>query len=277
MYSIIPGYEDLFEQPRQEERIPSTKVTKSEFKPPQANAPQAPRKICTASESSRVAGKRRRQTELSDDESEGDILGKKERRRPAFKCEQASHDLNIGDIEGLKHFYGVRLQELTMKPLRDIVTAWVKRLEPKRQKKYGPYFRFKPNEPIPTSSISRSRCPPWWPAEVPYIEPSHLKLRRKLLSAASGPCPCVYSPAIDIIPLAVDIMLVHRTIDEESGKRNHPSWILKLKQDAEYCVSSKDTDQFSSSRGGPYNTVMKTRALEIILPRYYSLSLADTK
>jgi hypothetical protein len=83
---------------------------------------------------------------------------------------------NIGDVESLKQFYAVRFRELTMKPMRDVVTAWVKRLEPKRQKKYGPYQRYDPDR---RPEQSKSVKPPWWPVDVPYIEPSHLKLQRK--------------------------------------------------------------------------------------------------
>lgn len=74
-----------------------------------------------------------------------------------------------------------------MKPMRDIVTAWVKRLEPRRQKQYGPYQRYKyidgaNGSEIHTTSRSgrkQSTKPPWWPSDVPYVEPSHLKLQRK--------------------------------------------------------------------------------------------------
>jgi hypothetical protein len=79
------------------------------------------------------------------------------------------HSFYIGNINELIKFFERRLDELTMKPLRPIVTAWIKQLEPKRLKKYGPYHgnmsRDKPRE-----------CyPPWWPHNVPYLEPSHLE------------------------------------------------------------------------------------------------------
>lgn len=63
-----------------------------------------------------------------------------------------------------------------MKPMRDVVTAWVKRLEPKRQKKFGPYQRYDLDA---RSEKAKSVKPPWWPADIPYVEPSHLKLERK--------------------------------------------------------------------------------------------------
>lgn len=85
---------------------------------------------------------------------------------------------SIGDIASLQTFYKTRFRELTMKPMRDIVTAWVKKIEPKRQKKYGRYQRYNANSRLnKTNSIK----PPWWPADVPYVEPSHLKLERESL------------------------------------------------------------------------------------------------
>lgn len=60
-------------------------------------------------------------------------------------------------------------------------------------------------------------------------------------------------------------MLVHRKIDDI--KRKQDPWIQKLKDDALYLVTSKNTEHFSSSKGSEYNEAMKRRALEIILPR----------
>jgi hypothetical protein len=37
----------------------------------------------------------------------------------------------MGNIEGLKEFFRHRIDELTMKPVRGIMTAWIKILEPK--------------------------------------------------------------------------------------------------------------------------------------------------
>lgn len=79
-----------------------------------------------------------------------------------------SYTFYIGDVEELKRFFRRRLDELTMKPVRPIVTAWVKMLEPKRLTKFGPYHKKLPKEQPPECT------PPWWPQDVPYEEPSHL-------------------------------------------------------------------------------------------------------
>ncbi|KAL5438300.1 hypothetical protein PMIN06_010279 [Paraphaeosphaeria minitans] len=156
-----------------------------------------------------------------------------------------STTFSIGDVDSLKRFYKARFQELTMKPMRDIVAAWVKRLEPERRKKYGAYQRYS-NQP-------KSLKPLWWPVNVPYIEPSHLKLHH-------------------LVPLAVDIMLIHRRIDEEVGKHKHTSWTRLLETDAVYLISSKDEERFSSSRGAKFNIAMKKRALEAILPSIFNIA-----
>ncbi|OAG05658.1 uncharacterized protein CC84DRAFT_1259057 [Paraphaeosphaeria sporulosa] len=167
-------------------------------------------------------------------------------------CEaaQVPKTFSIGDVNSLQTFYATRFRELTMKPMRDIVTAWVKRLEPKRQKKYGPYQRY---DLDPRSDKVKSIKPRWWPADIPYVEPSHLKLEH-------------------LVPLAVDFMLVHRLVDEEVGKRKYASWIDQLQMDAVYLISSKDTEHFSSSKGTKYNEAMKRRALEIILPSIFDVA-----
>jgi hypothetical protein len=74
----------------------------------------------------------------------------------------------IGDLVELKKFFHRRLDELTMKPVRPIVTAWIKLYEPKRLSLYGPYHKKLPRDMPPQCT------PPWWPRDVPYEEPSHL-------------------------------------------------------------------------------------------------------
>jgi hypothetical protein len=66
-----------------------------------------------------------------------------------------------------------------MKPLRPIVTAWIKQLEPKRLSHYGPYHKKLPKEQPPAST------PPWWPHDVPYEEPSHLDKNGNTYPASS--------------------------------------------------------------------------------------------
>jgi len=67
-----------------------------------------------------------------------------------------------------------------MKPLRGIVTHWVKRLEPQRQGKYGAYLSYAQRKATSKGGNMDAIKPPWWPREVPYIEPAHLQLERKV-------------------------------------------------------------------------------------------------
>jgi hypothetical protein len=81
---------------------------------------------------------------------------------------EGSKSFQVGDIDGLKTFLRVRIDELTMRPVRSIVTSWVKKLEPKRKGRYGLYHGL-----LPTAA-PEDETPPWWPQTVPYIEPAHL-------------------------------------------------------------------------------------------------------
>jgi hypothetical protein len=81
---------------------------------------------------------------------------------------ESSKTFQVGDIEGLKIFLRARIDELTMKPVRSMVTSWVKKLEPKRKGGYGPYHKMLP------AYAPDDATPPWWPQTVPYIEPAHL-------------------------------------------------------------------------------------------------------
>jgi hypothetical protein len=83
---------------------------------------------------------------------------------------EESHTFYIGDIGAFKEFLYYRFDELTMKPLRGIVTHWVKLLEPKRLGDWGKYHEMLPSE---------AESPPWWPRTVIYKEPSHLKKNGK--------------------------------------------------------------------------------------------------
>ena len=79
---------------------------------------------------------------------------------------EESHTFYIGDIGAFKKFLYYRFDELTMKPLRGIVTHWIKLLEPERLGYWGKYHEMLPSE---------AESPPWWPRTVIYKEPSHLK------------------------------------------------------------------------------------------------------
>lgn len=79
---------------------------------------------------------------------------------------EESHTFYIGDLPAFKNFLHCRLDELTMKPLRGIVTHWVRLLEPRRLGDWGKYHEMLPSE---------ADTPPWWPETVIYKEPSHLR------------------------------------------------------------------------------------------------------
>lgn len=81
---------------------------------------------------------------------------------------EESHTFYIGDFEKLKQFLRRRFDELTMKPLRGIITQWIKQLEPRRLGAYGRYHKKLPSE------VADEMTPPWWPRNVHYNEPSHL-------------------------------------------------------------------------------------------------------
>ena len=83
---------------------------------------------------------------------------------------EESHTFYIGDIGAFEKFLYYRFDELTMKPLRGIVTHWVKLLEPRRLGDWGKYHEMLPSE---------AESPPWWPRTVIYKEPSHLKKNGK--------------------------------------------------------------------------------------------------
>jgi hypothetical protein len=97
----------------------------------------------------------------------------------------------IGDIEALKVFFRHRIDELTMKPVRSMVTSWVKQLEPKRKGGYGPYHKMLPSE------AAEDATPPWWPQSVPYVEPAHLDKDGKHshdMSYCDCACSCFHRP-----------------------------------------------------------------------------------
>ncbi|KAF2623938.1 hypothetical protein BU25DRAFT_461448 [Macroventuria anomochaeta] len=156
---------------------------------------------------------------------------------------EESHTFYIGDIDAFKEFLRCRFDELTMKPLRGIATHWVKLLEPRRLGDWGKYHEMLPTE---------ADTPPWWPNTVIYKEPSHLKKS-------------------DLSTLAVEMMLVHREIDEVKRKG---SWITKLRDVAKFTVQTTSADHFSSSKGAAHSEEMKKRALEQILPSIFDVAQA---
>ncbi|KAF1915361.1 hypothetical protein BDU57DRAFT_539723 [Ampelomyces quisqualis] len=156
-----------------------------------------------------------------------------------------SKTFHVGDIEQLKIFFRNRIDELTMKPVRSMLTAWVKQLEPKRKGLHGPYHKLLPAE-------APKDTPPWWPQTVPYSEPAHLD--------KDG-----------LLTLAVDILLQHRDTPADEFKRRM-AWTHKLRRIAELEVEMTPAEAYSSSRNLDFSTAMKNRAEEKILPSLFDVS-----
>jgi hypothetical protein len=173
---------------------------------------------------------------------------------------EKSYNLYIGDVPEVKKFYHRRLDELTMKPLRPIVTAWIKQREPKRLSNFGPYHKKLACDMPPECT------PPWWPRDVPYEEPSHLD--KAGMSAALLHVSKTNSRT-GLLLLAVDMMLQHRLIDEV---KRRGSWVQKLRITAEYAVQTTAPDQFSSSKGSGFSEKMQKRALSEILPNLFEVA-----
>lgn len=98
---------------------------------------------------------------------------------------EESHTFYIGDIDAFKKFLTRRFDELTMKPLRGIATHWVKLIEPRRLGDWGKYHEKKPSE---------AETPPWWPQDVIYKEPSHLKKEGKCGRLRCRTCLTTHRP-----------------------------------------------------------------------------------
>lgn len=98
--------------------------------------------------------------------------------KPRQKSEMPAHQFYMGDMEGLKKFYRVRLGEIGINALRRIITEWIKVLEPTRLRSHGPYHKLKEygcdSKLLSTEISHRGHGPPWWPRTVPYVEPAHL-------------------------------------------------------------------------------------------------------
>ena len=125
--------------------------------------------MCKAPQRTR---KRKRTRAIVQDSSEDDNEEQHGSRDVDISSDPA-HQFHIGDLEQLKLFFRRRLDELTTKPVRPIVTAWLRLREPKRKHIYGSYNKILPRDQSPGS------VPPWWPDGIPYQEPSHLDKKCK--------------------------------------------------------------------------------------------------
>ncbi|KAJ8107123.1 hypothetical protein OPT61_g9083 [Boeremia exigua] len=273
VYTPIAGHEHLFKaQPMMSSPAPPSKCAsdtrraiqpattqvpgtpqQGHTEPPQQNKPlrQAPRKQkkLAAQPQSLLKSKslKRRRSVAQGLSSSKKIDADKDADDKAVEAShvvtEESHTFYIGDIDAFKEFLRCRFDELTMKPLRGIATHWVKLLEPRRLGDWGKYHEMLPSE---------ADTPPWWPATVIYREPSHLKKD-------------------DLSTLAVEMMLIHRKIDEVKRKG---AWVAKLRDVANFTVQTTSADNFSSSKGTDHSEEMKKRAIEQVLPSIFDVAQA---
>jgi hypothetical protein len=212
-----------------------------------------PRKRAAPSPSERRAQKRphtatgtRDRATLVRDSSEDD---EDEEERCADKAAATSTGPTAfltSDFEGLKTFLRMRLMELTMKPLRSIVTKWVKLLVPRRQALYGPHHKRHPDTDAPADP-----APHRWPTGIQYVELSHL-------------------PKTGVLNLAVDLILQHRDSDIDQVKRRN-GWTSIMHREAEYQVIKTTKEMFSSSKDPGFSESLKARALNHVLPEMFDV------
>jgi hypothetical protein len=168
IYQPIPGFEHMFS-------VPSTQTTSRSSKITHVTVPQTPGKTRYRNSSLCIlieAGKRRRSSARMSSPKELDDIcddGENEQDQDREVVKDESYTFYIGDIEQLQKFMRQRFNELTMKPLRGIVTNWIRLLEPRRLGAYGKYHEMLPSE------MPKDATPPWWPKTIIYKEPSHLK------------------------------------------------------------------------------------------------------
>ncbi|KAJ4286953.1 hypothetical protein N0V90_012833 [Kalmusia sp. IMI 367209] len=157
------------------------------------------------------------------------------------------HSFDFGDIKGLRHFLFTRFKEVTLKPLRYIVTAWIHWIQPNRRKIYGAYNSR-------TNKHESSELPPWWPTTVPYDEPTRLRVQ-------------------DLALLATEITLVNHgsNVYENQGT----SWINELQIIANETIRSMDT--MSLAIHEEYEGAMKSLVMEKILPSLFGVAIAHEK
>ncbi|KAF3031125.1 hypothetical protein E8E12_000852 [Didymella heteroderae] len=156
---------------------------------------------------------------------------------------EKSHTFYIGDIDSLKKFLTHRFDELTLEELRGFVRHWIKLIEPRWIGDWGMYHEMK---------VSEAETPPWWPQDMIYREPSHLKKEELTL-------------------LAVQVMLIHWKVDDVKRKSQ---WISKPRDVANFVVQAISADDFSSSEGAAHSGEMQKRALEETLSSTFGIAQA---
>jgi hypothetical protein len=159
IYAPIPGLEHLFQESHTLGRSQCAPLATSDLLinagMPQ-HSPKRSQNTAVSPEDRPTSLKRRRSSD-DDEEDENRVVANDE-----------SNTFYIGDFNELERFIRQRFKELTMKPLRGIVTSWIKLLEPRRLGTYGKYHEMLP------SQMSEDATPPWWPKTIIYKEPSHL-------------------------------------------------------------------------------------------------------
>ncbi|KAF3028726.1 hypothetical protein E8E12_000359 [Didymella heteroderae] len=156
---------------------------------------------------------------------------------------EKSHTFYIGDIDSLKKFLTHRFDELTLEELRGFVRHWIKLIERRWIGDWGMYHEMK---------VSEAETPPWWPQDMIYREPSHLKKEELTL-------------------LAVQVMLIHRKVDDVKRKSQ---WISKPRDVANFMVQTISADDFSSPEGAAHSGEMQKRALEETLSSTFGIAQA---
>lgn len=256
-YQPIPGFEHLlhgkavsqgtppsygapvaFHQPSDPQHAVYAREPVACHQPQQAPAQQSRRRTLKRSRSVTCTATQHQSQSHHDDEEDFDDDNE------VRTSNEAAYTFYVGDVDQLSKFYRRRLEELTMKPLRPIVTAWIKQLEPRRLGSYGPYHKKMPSQRPPECT------PDWWPRDVRYEEPSHLD-------------------KTGLLKVAVTMMLQHRIIDEPKRKG---SWVAKLQQAAQYAIETTPPEQFSSSKGSGFSERMRDRALNEIMPSLFSIA-----
>ncbi|KAF2750257.1 hypothetical protein M011DRAFT_235517 [Sporormia fimetaria CBS 119925] len=160
--------------------------------------------------------------------------------RPRLNPERVE-SFRIGDEEQLKKYLTYCLSQLGANTLKIVIREWVSLVEPRRARTYGHYQKHGTDQPSP-------KRPWWWPADIRYKEPSHLRKGDSELSK-----------------LAIAIMLLHRHPDPQDGKKRI-NWTKTLRDKATRVVDYTLVTKLSSSRKGEYNNAIKEQVLDDILP-----------
>lgn len=73
--------------------------------------------------------------------------------------------LTLGDAKSIFDFFTITFKAIQQQALKQILKAWIKELEPHKQK-HHPY--------------KGKVLPPYWPAHVAFVEPDHQRTEGKL-------------------------------------------------------------------------------------------------